>query len=125
MRDLALQSANDTNTDKDRAAMQKEIVALKAEVTRIHDTTNFAGIKLLNKNETKSFQVGSNANETISIDLKDLSTGNLGINKATAAADYAVSTTAAQKVKVNGTEITIAKNAELDDAIKTLNAKEE
>ena len=48
MRDLALQSANDTNTDKDRAAMQKEITALQKEVGRIRDTSNFAGIKLLN-----------------------------------------------------------------------------
>ena len=47
MRNLALQSANDTNTDKDRAAMQKEVKSLVAEVDRIADTTNFAGTKLL------------------------------------------------------------------------------
>ncbi len=78
MRDLSLQSANDTNTAKDREAMQKEIVALKSEITRVRDTTNFAGIDLLNGNASNlSFQVGSNANETINIGIMDMSTDNL------------------------------------------------
>ena len=52
--------------------MQKEITALKSEITRIHDTTNFAGIKLLNgKSSSLSFQIGSNANETIGVSVKE------------------------------------------------------
>ena len=47
MRDLSLQSANDTNTLEDRQAMQKEVDSLVAEVDRIAETTNFAGINLL------------------------------------------------------------------------------
>jgi len=43
MRDLALQSANGSNSDDDRAALQKEVTALKSELTRIADNTSFGG----------------------------------------------------------------------------------
>lgn len=78
MRDLSLQSANDTNTDDDRAAMQKEVDALIEEVDRIADTTNFAGIKLLDGSaENMSFQIGSNAEETIEFGIGDMSASAL------------------------------------------------
>ena len=78
MRDLSLQSANDTNTDTDRAAMQKEVEALVEEVDRIASTTNFAGINLLDGTaEDMTFQIGSNAGETISFGIEDLSASGL------------------------------------------------
>nr|WP_170308305.1 flagellin [Parashewanella tropica] len=78
MRDLSLQSANGSNSAKDRGAMQKEIVALKDELTRISDTTSFGGQKLLDGSYgTQSFQVGSEANETISISLSDVGADKL------------------------------------------------
>ncbi|MDO6678510.1 flagellin [Shewanella sp. 4_MG-2023] len=74
MRDLSLQSANGSNSAADREAMQKEVSSLQTELTRIADTTSFGGQKLLNGNYgTQSFQVGSNANETISVTLGDIS----------------------------------------------------
>ena len=74
MRDLSLQSANGSNSTADRESLQKEVSALQTELTRIADTTSFGGQKLLNGNfGTKSFQVGSSANETISVTLKDIS----------------------------------------------------
>jgi flagellin len=79
MRDLSLQSANGSNSDDDRTSMQKEITALSSELTRISDTTAFGGQKLLNGDfGTKSFQVGSNANETIDVTLNDISADQLG-----------------------------------------------
>lgn len=89
MRDLSLQSANGSNSAKDREAMQKEVSALQTELTRIADTTSFGGQKLLNGNYgTQSFQVGSNANETISISLGDISASALtkSVQKVTAGA---------------------------------------
>ena len=75
MRDLALQSANDTNSPRDRAALQKEIDALILEVDRISETTTFAGKKPLDGTaQGMTFQVGANANETISLSVGDLST---------------------------------------------------
>ena len=47
MRDLAVQSANATNTTSDRRAIQQEVGQLKTELTRIAETTSFAGQNLL------------------------------------------------------------------------------
>ncbi len=56
MRELAVQSANGTNNDSDREAMQAEIEQLKEEITRISETTEFNTKKLLNGNiDRKSY----------------------------------------------------------------------
>ncbi|HIF9459854.1 TPA: flagellin [Photobacterium damselae] len=79
MRDLALQSANGSNSDEDRAAIQKEVTALQTEMTRIADTTTFGGQNLLDGSfGTKEFQIGSNANETIDVSLSDISANAIG-----------------------------------------------
>jgi flagellin len=81
MRDLSLQSANGSNSADDRVAMQKEVTALHTELTRIAETTSFGGQKLLDGTYgTQNFQVGSNANETIGLTLKDVSAAKLGNN---------------------------------------------
>ncbi|WAE63816.1 flagellin [Stutzerimonas sp. R40042] len=81
MRDLSLQSANGSNDGSDRASLQKEVAQLQSELTRIADTTTFGGRKLLDGTfGTSSFQVGSNANETINVALKGASANSLGTN---------------------------------------------
>lgn len=80
MRELALQSANGSNSADDRAALQKEVGALQTELTRIADTTSFGDQKLLDGTYTaKNFQVGANANETISMSLTSTKATDLGI----------------------------------------------
>jgi len=79
IRDLSIQSATGSNSDADRAALQKEVAAQQAELSRIADTTTFGGRKLLDGSfGTTSFQVGSNAYETIDVTLKDASSTSLG-----------------------------------------------
>ena len=81
MRDLSLQSANGSNSNEDRSSMQKEITALNEELTRISTTTSFGGQKLLDgEYGTQKFQVGSNANETISVTLSNTSATSIGQN---------------------------------------------
>ncbi|MEN0676538.1 MAG: flagellin [Shewanella sp.] len=81
MRDLALQSANGSNSDADRAAIQKEVTSLQNEMTRIAETTTFGGQKLIDGSfGSKAFQVGSEANETIDIKLGDMKSSALGTN---------------------------------------------
>jgi flagellin len=81
MRDLSLQSANGSNSDDDRAAMQKEMSALQTELTRISDTTSFGGQKLIDGTYgTQKFQVGANANETISVTLSSVAGNKIGNN---------------------------------------------
>lgn len=68
MRELAVQSANDTNTGTDRASLQKEVGQLQQELNRIANTTAFNGKNLLDGTfKAQKFQVGANANQTISI----------------------------------------------------------
>jgi len=79
IRDLAIQSANGSNSDADRAALQKEVAAQQAELTRIAETTTFGGRKLMDGSfGTSSFQVGSNAYETIDVTVKDASAKAIG-----------------------------------------------
>ena len=79
MRELALQSANGSNSDDDRAALQKEVSALQTELTRIADTTSFGGQQLLDGTfGSKGFQVGANSGETITMSLGDVSADVLG-----------------------------------------------
>nr|WP_272950844.1 hypothetical protein [Aeromonas caviae] len=65
MRTLAQQSANDTNSDDDRAALQKEVVALQNEITRIGSDTTFAGTNLFAADKTYKFQVGAQGGSTL------------------------------------------------------------
>ncbi|WP_305811202.1 flagellin [Photobacterium leiognathi] len=79
MRELALQSANGSNSDKDREAMQKEMGQLQSEMNRIADTTSFGGQNLLDGSfGEKSFQIGANSNETQELGLMDVSSHALG-----------------------------------------------
>ena len=86
MRDLSLQSANGSNSAEDRGAMQKEISSLQTELTRIADQTSFGGQKLLDGSYgTQNFQVGSEANQTISLSLSDVSANAIGQDQKTGA----------------------------------------
>ncbi|MDP2559861.1 flagellin [Psychrobium sp. 1_MG-2023] len=86
MRDLSLQSANGSNSSADREALQKEVAALQTELTRISDTTSFGGQQLLDGSfGSKSFQIGANANETISVTLKSTAASKIGSEQHTLA----------------------------------------
>ncbi len=76
MRDLAVQSANDSNDQNSRDALNAETTQLKAELDRIADKTTFNNVKLLDGQFTgKLFQVGYAANDTITVDISGGGTG--------------------------------------------------
>ncbi|MDM7858842.1 flagellin [Thiopseudomonas acetoxidans] len=78
MRDLALQSANGSNSADERKALNGEVNELKKELDRIANTTSFGGKKLLDGGfGTTTFQVGSAANESISVKIDEMSTSSL------------------------------------------------
>nr|WP_322939422.1 flagellin [Pseudomonas sp. s4] len=82
MRDLSLQSANGSNSASERSALQQEVTQLQSEIDRISNTTTFGGRKLLDGNfGTSKFQVGAQANETISVTLNGAGAAQLGNNK--------------------------------------------
>ncbi|WP_233078045.1 flagellin [Rheinheimera soli] len=69
IRVLAVQSQNGINSSSDRVALQKEVSALKTEISRIAQNTQFGSIDLLKGNFSAKFLVGANAGQTISINL--------------------------------------------------------
>ena len=79
MRDLAVQSANDTNSATDRANLQKEVAQLQQEIDRIAQTTRFNGKQLLDGTFTaQTFQIGAFASENISISIGNSQSSSMG-----------------------------------------------
>jgi flagellin len=79
IRELAIQSANSTNSASDRASLNAEAQSLLAEISRVASTTQFNGLNLLDGTFSASqFQVGSNANQTISVSIGGATTNQIG-----------------------------------------------
>lgn len=79
IRDLALQSANGTNSAIDRQALDQEVQQLKAEVKRVSDQTNFNGTKLLDGSFSGvTFQIGANEGESVTVSIEGATVDQLG-----------------------------------------------
>jgi flagellin len=115
MRELSVQSANDTNSSTDRANLQKEVSQLQQELNRIADTTRFNGKSLMDGTFTaQKFQVGAFSGESINITIGNARSTNMGNNTVTtngtasnaiaAAATFAAATSVvtAQTLTVTG-----------------------
>jgi len=95
MRELAVQASNDTNTDQDRAELQKELNQLTSEINRIGNNTEFNQKKLLNGSQKLDtgfvseagkvdggglkMQVGANSAQNFTVDIFDMRAEALGI----------------------------------------------
>ncbi len=76
IRQLAIQSQNGINSEADRAALQKEVAALKTEMSRIASDTQFNGVNILKGDYASDFQVGANSGQTIKVEITQ--TGGFG-----------------------------------------------
>jgi len=82
IRELAIQSANSTNSAADRSALQSEVNQLISEIDRVANTTTFNGLKLLDGSFTgQSFHVGADANQTIGVNVAGANSDSIGVNK--------------------------------------------
>lgn len=102
IRTLAQQSANGSNSDDDRKALQKEVDQLGSEIDRISKDTTFAGTKLLDGSYQGDFQVGANANQTISFSMKKAGANNIDISTAGLGFTIKGIATAAEKYDSDG-----------------------
>ncbi|SFL65171.1 flagellin [Rugamonas rubra] len=85
IRELAVQSANGTNSDSDRKSIQGEVSALSQELDRVANTTQFNGQNVLDGSLTSSqFQVGANANQTINVGVQSARATDIGNNSVSA-----------------------------------------
>ncbi|TYP75738.1 flagellin Hag [Paenibacillus methanolicus] len=125
MRELAVQSSNDTNTTTDRGELQKEVDELAKEITRISNTTEFNTKKLLDGSANTgsgvtsaanlTFQIGANAGQNMSLSISAMDAASLGVAGTGAAS--ATGTTAA--TATNG--ISISSQASASAAITSIN----
>ena len=69
IRTLAVQSQNGINSSADRKALQKEVKALKNEISRIASDSQFANLNILQGSFSAKFLVGANGGQTISVNL--------------------------------------------------------
>ncbi|MGG4049607.1 flagellin Hag [Paenibacillus favisporus] len=82
MRELAVQSGNDTNTDTDRQNLQDEVDQLAKEITRISDTTEFNTKKLLDgtaSTNAMTFQIGANTSQVMTLTISKLDAASLSV----------------------------------------------
>ncbi len=81
VRELALQSANDTNTTLDRQALQEEVDQLISEIQSVASSANFNGKNLLDGSFSNAvFQTGANVGDTISVSISQVDTNSLGVS---------------------------------------------
>ena len=127
MRDLSVQAANDGGLSSDaKGNIQSEMSQLKDELTRIADTTQFNGAKLLDGSFSGKFQVGANVGETISVAVgTNMSAAGLkvdGVDVTTVAAGNAVAQTTASAAGTAGVvTVAAAKNFTLSESFDDLN----
>jgi len=123
IRELAIQSANATNSASDRAALQTEASQLISEIDRVASTTSFNSVNLLDGTFTsQQFQVGANANQTIAISsIASAKTSDLGQSLGSNVTGTAVTAAlSAGDLLINGTDVGAA-NADAKDIATAIN----
>lgn len=125
IRDLSVQSANATNSDSDRSALQQEVSQLVGEIGRIGNTTNFNGLKVLDGSySNQQYQVGANAAETISVSVADSRTQSLGAD--TKSSKYGVISGVADITSgfaINGVTIDTSAATSMNDVVSAINSQ--
>lgn len=134
VRELAVQSANSSNSSADRQALQDEVNQLVSELDRVATTTNFNGQNLLDGTfGTAKFQVGANANETISASTGNFRTSSYGSSQvisggvAAQGAAFGANATVAGSVAINGSlgskSVTVGDNETAKTMATNINAQ--
>jgi len=122
VRELAVQSANATNSESDRAALQLEAAQLISEIDRVASTSAFNGVKLLDGSfSAQQFQVGANAGETVTVqDITSSRTSALGqvLTAAPTPTGAVTGALTAGQLTVNGNDV----GAVAQDALAIANA---
>ncbi len=122
MRELSVQSANDTNSASNRASIQEEVDQLYSELDRIATVTQFNGINLLDgSNKSISLQIGANKGDTLGFKIDGVTTQDLNLNAVSGLGDLNGGRTdgalTANDIKIN--DVSITGTGTGADAIKT------
>jgi len=108
MRELAVQSANDTNTSADRANINEETQQLISEINRVAANTTFNGMNVLDGTFTeKQFQIGADSGQIIQINVDSAAATDIGANTIDSAASLAAGAAVSDTGIVAATTINI------------------
>ena len=125
IRDLAVQSANDTNSASDRQALNQEVGALISEVNRISSSTQFNGQNILNGNLSElNFQVGANQGQVIKVDGVDSRGSQLGARVSTSGSINGTNLAAAataNDIVIQGQSVDISGATNTQDVVNAIN----
>jgi len=129
MRELAVQSTNDTNNAQDRAALDDEVQQLKTEIDRIASTTQFNNMNILDGSfKDKSLQIGDKAFQTVGVNIASMKTKDLGMSPNAFGGDMLVSARIspaavdAGDIEINGQALgAITALDDMEDIIKNIN----
>jgi flagellin len=124
IRELAVQSANATNTSSDRASLNAEVTQLLAEIQRVATTSQFNGQNILDGTFTSAqFQVGANANQTIVASTGNAQTSAIGSYQVTSGGT-AVSGSAltAGTLTLNGVDVGSSADGSAEAIAATINS---
>ena len=103
VRELAVQSASDTNTSSDRGNITAEVRQLLSEINRVAENTTFNGMKVMDGSFTnKQFQIGADAGQTLNISIDSTSATKIGAYKQSTLASAAATGVAAQDIVITG-----------------------
>jgi flagellin len=117
IREIAVQSANDTNTTADRTSLQNEVTSLTSEIDRIAGAAQFNGSNLLDGSfSSKTFQVGANSGQSIAVAISGARNSDLGLS-GQAVASTATSTSALSFTATTTTISGVAIGALSDDGL--------
>ena len=118
IRELAVQAANDTNSDDDRISLQREVDSLLDEVTRIADETEFNGNSLIDGTFlAQNIHVGANAGDSISLTFGDARASRVGRQARPDGATITTTPTNFADFQLNGVDI--RGTADTDDTLSS------
>ena len=130
IRELAVQSSNGTMNSSDRASLDAEVQALKAEIDRVATTTTFNSQNLLDGSYTATFQIGDKGGQTVGLQIGSVLTSSLGMGEGSSGANSLVSARVnfsavdAGDIVVNGQALgAISANDHMEDVVQNINDK--
>jgi flagellin len=124
-RELAVQSANDSNSSTDRTSLNAEVSNILAELDRLASTVQFNSKKLLDGTFTNAqFQIGANAYETVTFSIASVNTVDLGakvLQGNSMSGTGFTDLTSTSAITVNGVAITVGAQTSVEGVINAIN----
>jgi flagellin len=124
-RELAVQSANDSNSATDRNSLNAEVSSILAELDRLSSTVQFNNRKLLDGTFANAqFQIGANAGETVTFSITSVAPSELGARVLTGGAMSSTAfagLSASSSITINGISVTVGVQTTIEGVINAIN----